>query len=82
MAEKIKLAGKKNHVVDGDDVPFSLITQFKLEVLFSRRKELRELEKEIALTLSRGAKVEDGVHTAELIPVRKNGKLYLKLVIR
>lgn len=83
MANKAKLSlVKKNRVVDGDGVPFSIITQLKFEKFFLARREARELEEEIATALSRGAKIEDGIHTAELVPVRKNGKLYLKLVIQ
>ena len=73
---------KRRPVVSGHDAPFSIATQVNLEMVLLMRRELRELEEEIAVALSKGAKVEDGVHTAELVPVRKNGKLYLKLVIR
>ncbi len=58
-----------------------VIEQLKIEMLLLQRRELAEMEEGIALALSRGVKVEPGVHTAKLLPVRKNGKLYLKLVI-
>jgi hypothetical protein len=68
--------------VDGDDVPSWLITQLKLEMLLGMRRELHEMEESIAIALSKGAHIEPGIHKPELIPVRKNGKLYLRLVIR
>jgi len=58
-----------------------VVDQFKIEMLLAMRRELGEMEEGIALALSRGVKVEAGVHTAKLLPMRKNGKLYLKLVI-
>jgi len=83
MTNNLKpVPGKRNRIVGGHDVPFSLITQFKLESLFGLRRELQELEEEIALALSHGAKVEEGIHSAELIPVRNDGKLHLELVLR
>ncbi len=83
MADKIKLApGKQNRVVGGDNVQFSLVTQLKLEMFLGMRRELREMEESIAVALSKGARIEPGIHKPELIPVRRNGKLYMKLVIR
>jgi len=58
-----------------------VVEQLKIEMLLGMRRELGEMEEEIALALSRGAKVEPGIHTAKLLPVRKNGKLYLKLTV-
>ena len=58
-----------------------VVEQLKIEMLLGMRRELREMEEAIALALSCGAKVEAGIHTAKLLPVRKNGKLYLELVI-
>jgi len=37
----------------------------------------------IAVALSRGAKIEPGVHTAELLPVRnEDGSVHFKLMVR
>jgi hypothetical protein len=61
-----------------------MIGQVELEELIFRRRELMELEEGIASALSCGASVEDGVHTARLVPERRDGfgrELFLKLVI-
>jgi hypothetical protein len=53
-----------------------------LEELIGRRSELEDLEQKIAVALSKGVTVERGIHTAELVPTRNDGHVYLKLVIR
>ena len=77
--------------MDGDDVPFSIITQLKLEMLLGMRRELIEMEESIAVALSKGAAVDPGIHTAELVIARdedgvavrdESGHVLLKLVIR
>lgn len=60
------------------------VGQVDLEELLLRRREVMELEERIALALSKGARVETGVHTAELVPERRHSagrELFLKLVI-
>ncbi len=46
-----------------------------------KRRELREIEESIAIALSKGARVEPGVHTAQLVPERRRGEFFMKLVI-
>jgi len=50
-------------------------------MVLGMRRELREMEESIALALSKGAHVEPGVHTAELLPQRRRGECFMKLVI-
>src|SRR6266404_8713701 len=52
--------GKKE---DGPEVD-----QLQLETALLKRRELREIEESIAIALSKGARVEPGVHTAQLVP--------------
>jgi len=58
------------------------ISQVDLEELICRRIELEDLEKRIAVALHKGARVETGVHTAELVPTPEDGHTYLKLMVR
>lgn len=58
------------------------ISQVDLEELIYRRRCLMELEEGIAVALSKGARVDTGIHTAELVPERRRGELFMKLVIR
>jgi hypothetical protein len=60
----------------------AVVGQAELEELIYRRIELENLEERIAVALSKGARVERGVHTAELVPTRDDGHVYLKLVVR
>lgn len=60
-----------------------VIRQEDLERWILRRREFREVDTPIALALSKGAAVQEGVHTAELLPVHnEDGSVNLKLVIR
>lgn len=73
--------------VGGDDELLSsdstIITQENLEAWIFRRRQFTELDEPIAIALSKGATVEEGVHTAELIPARaEDGSVHLKLVVR
>jgi hypothetical protein len=58
------------------------VGQVDLEELIYRRIELENVEERIAVALSKGARVERGVHTAELVPTRDDGHVHLKLVVR
>jgi hypothetical protein len=60
-----------------------LVGQVDLEELILRRREVTELEEKIAVALSTGARVETGIHTAELVPERRRAgrELFLKLVV-
>lgn len=58
-----------------------LIDQLKLEMIIGMRRELREMEESIGVALSKGAHVEPGIHTAQLIPQRRHGDFFMKLVI-
>ncbi len=59
------------------------VPQDLLEEWFYKRREFAEFDEVIAVALSRGAKVQPGVHTAELLPVRnEDGSIHLKLVVR
>src|SRR5260370_28359601 len=60
-----------------------LISQEDLELWILRRRQFREEDEPIAVALSRGAKVQPGVHTAELLPVRnEDGSVHFKLMVR
>ncbi len=71
---------------DAADTPSSntkLISQEDLELWILRRRQFREADEPIAVALSRGAKIEPGVHTAELLPVRnEDGSVHFKLMVR
>jgi hypothetical protein len=63
-----------------------VVDQLKLEMFLGMRRELAEMEESIAVALSKGARVEPGVHKAELVPERRSGDgsgagLVMKLVI-
>jgi hypothetical protein len=61
----------------------TLIRQDDLELWLLRRREFAEIDERIAVALSKGAAVEYGVHTAELVAARaEDGSVHLKLVIR
>lgn len=57
------------------------VDQLKLETILGMRRQLRELEESIGLALSKGAHVEPGIHTAQLVPERRRGEFFMKLVI-
>jgi len=64
----------------------AVIDQLKLEMFLGMRRELAEMEESIAVALSKGARVEPGIHKAELVPERRSGDgpgagLMMKLVI-
>lgn len=50
-----------------------VIEQLKLEMFLGMRRELAEMEENIAIALSKGARNEPGIHKAELIPERRPG---------
>ena len=67
------------------------ISQADLAELKFRRRELTDIEEAMAMALSKGSRVEPGLHTAELVLHRDEdgksardefGQLSLKLVIR
>jgi hypothetical protein len=61
----------------------TVITQELLERWIFRLREFAEMDQWIAVALSKGATVQHGVHTAELVPARaEDGHVHLKLVIR
>jgi len=60
-----------------------LIHQEDLEAWIYRRRQFAEIDAPLAVALSKGATVQRGVHTAELLPMRnEDGSVHLKLVIR
>lgn len=60
-----------------------LVTQNDCERVFIRLQRLRCVEKRIALALSKGAKIEEGIHKAELVPFcGEDGRLSMRLVVR
>lgn len=74
---------KSRHFKAKKDRPLE-VDQLKLEMVLGMRRELRELEESIAIALSKGASVKQGIHKAELVPERRSGRdgcLRMKLII-
>jgi len=57
------------------------VDQLKLETILGMRRELQELEESVGVALSKGARIEPGVHTAQLVPERRRGEFFMKLII-
>ncbi len=65
------------------DLDPALSRQEELQEWLLRRKHFAERDDWIARALSRGATVEEGMHTAELTPTRdEDGRTCLKVVVR
>jgi len=58
------------------------IPQGDIEELLARRRLFEEFEEELAVALSKGAKVEPGVHDLQLVPHRSRSGFVLKLVVK
>ncbi len=88
MTTKIGPPSKKPILLKNRD---GLISQLDLEMWLGMRRAMLELEEQMAIALSKGIRVEPGIHTAELVLMRdddgvplrdEDGQLSLKLVIR
>lgn len=58
--------------------------QVQLEMILGMRRELMQMEESIAIALSKGGRVEPGIHSAELVPERRRNAgrdLVMKLVV-
>lgn len=58
--------------------------QVQLEMILGMRRELMQMEESLAVALSKGARVEPGIHSAELVPERRRNtsrELIMKLVV-
>ncbi len=75
--------GRRVDSVDTRSPNAKLISQDDLELWILRRRQFREIDEPIAIALSFGAKVEPGIHTAELLPVyNEDGSVHFKLMVR
>jgi len=58
------------------------IPQMDIEELLARKRLFEEWEEEMAVALAKGAEVEPGVHTMQLVPCRTRSGFAMKLVVK